>query len=48
MEENLQSSHVHHRDDLTESLASIYQQVDHKIGNIDELLKVQAVQMQVS
>ena len=48
MEENLQSSLVRHRDDMTEFLTHIYQQVDRRIGNVEELLKVQAVQMQAS
>lgn len=48
MEENLQNSFVRHRDDLTESLAYIYQQVDQRIGNVEGLLKVQAAQMQAS
>ncbi|MCJ1456869.1 hypothetical protein MMC28_007235 [Mycoblastus sanguinarius] len=48
MEENLQSSLVRHRDDLTEFLTHVYQQVDQRIGNVEELLKVQAAQMQAS
>lgn len=48
MEENLQSSLVRHRDDLTESLTYIYQHIDQRIGKVEELLKVQAAQMQTS
>ena len=48
MEENLQTSLVRHRDDLTESLTQIYQQVDQRIGNVEELLKAQTAQMQAS
>lgn len=48
MEENLQSSLVHHRDDLTAFLAQIYQHVDQRIGSVEELLKEQTSQMQAS
>ncbi len=48
MEENLQSSLVHHQDDLTKLLTRLYQQVDQRIGNVEESLKVQADQMQAS
>ena len=48
MEANLQSSLVRHRDDLAESLTHIYQQVDQRIGNVEELLKAQTTQMQAS
>ncbi|MCJ1231805.1 hypothetical protein MMC12_008484 [Toensbergia leucococca] len=48
MEENLQSTLVRHRDDLTEFLAHAYQQVDQRVGNVEELLKAQAAQMQAS
>lgn len=48
MEENLQTSLVRHRDDLAESLTHISQQVDQRIGNVEELLKVQTAQMQAS
>ena len=48
MEANLQSSLVHHRDDLTEFLTRIHQQADQRISHVEELLKVQAAQMQAS
>ena len=46
MEENLQSSFVRHRDDLTECFTRLYQQVDQRIANVEESLKAQADQMQ--
>jgi hypothetical protein len=48
MEEKLQTSLVRHRDDLAESLAHIYQQVDQRIGNVEELLNKQTAQFQAS
>ena len=48
MEENLQTSLVRHHDDLTDSLAHLYEQVDQRIGNVEELLKVQTAQMETS
>lgn len=48
MEENLQNSLVRHRDDLTEFLTRLHQQTDQRIGNVEELLKIQTAQMQAS
>ena len=48
MEENLQSSLSRYQDHLTESLTDMYQQVDQRIGKVEDLLKVQAAQMQES
>ena len=48
MEENLQSSLGRYQDHLTESLTHMYQQVDQRIGNVEDMLKVQATKMQES
>ena len=48
MESNLQNNLVRHREDMTKFLTDLYQQVDQRIGNVEELLKVQAGQMQAS
>jgi len=48
MQENLQSSLVRQRHDLTEFLTHLYQQVDKRLGNVEESLKIQADQMQAS
>ena len=48
MQENLQLSLGRHRDELAESLSQIYKLVDRRIGNVEELLKAQAAQMQAS
>ena len=48
MEANLQTSLVRHRDNLEESLAHLYQQVDQRIGNVEELLKHHTSQLQAS
>lgn len=48
MEESLQTSLVRHRDDLVDSLTHMYQQVDQRIGHVEELLKAQTAQMQAS
>lgn len=48
MEETLQNSLVRHRDDLTEFLTRVQQQADQRIGNVEELLKLQAAQLQAS
>ena len=48
MQENLHSSLIRYQGSLTESLTQLYQHVDRRIGNVEELLKVQAVHMQAS
>ena len=48
MGETLQNRIVRHRDDLTEFLKRIQQQADQRIGNVEELLKLQAAQLQAS
>jgi len=48
MEENLQNSLVRCQDDLTEFVTRMHQQTDQRIGNVEELLNVQAAQMQAS
>lgn len=48
MKESLQNSLVRHGGDLTDFLTRIYQQSDQRIGNVEELLKAQAAQMQAS
>lgn len=48
MEENLQDSLIRHRDDLTEFLTRIHQQANRRIGNVEELLKIQTAQLQAS
>ena len=48
MEENLQNSLAHHRDNLTEVFTRMHQQADQRIGNIEELLRMQATQLQAS
>jgi ankyrin repeat protein len=48
MEENLHNSLARHRHDLAESLTHIYQKVDQRIGNVEELLQAQTAQLQIS
>ena len=48
MHENLQISLRRHQDDMEESVSHIYEQVDRRIGHVEELLVAQAAQMQVS
>ena len=48
MEKNLQNGLVRHRNDLAEVLTQIQQQADQRIGNVEELLKIQAAQLQAS
>ncbi|KAL9614369.1 MAG: hypothetical protein Q9167_001172 [Letrouitia subvulpina] len=48
LEENLQKSLVRHRDDLAEVLKHLYQQVDQRIGTVEELLEAQATRIEAS
>lgn len=48
MEANMQTSLVRHREDLSESLAHLYEQVDQRIGNVEELLRQHTTQLQTS
>lgn len=48
MEENLQTSLVRHHDNFAKSLAHVYRQVDQRIGNVEELLEQQTLQLQAS
>ena len=48
MKANLQTSLVRHRDDLAESLAHHYQQVDQRISGVEDLLKEHTTQLQAS
>ena len=48
MGETLQNSLVRHRDDLKEFLTVIQPQADQRIGKVEELLKLQAAQLQAS
>ena len=48
MEQNLQTSLMRHRDNLAESLTHIYQQVDKRVGKVEDLLKAQTAQMEAS
>ena len=48
MEQNLHTSLIRHQDNLTDCLTHMYEQVDQRIGDVEELLKVQAAQMQAS
>jgi len=48
MQDQLQTSLLRHHDSLADSLASIYQQVDQRIGTVEELLKTQSMQLEAS
>ena len=48
MEESLQNSLVRHQADLTEFLTRMQQQADQRMSNVEELLKLQAAQLQAS
>ena len=48
MEETLQKSLVRHQADLTELLTRMQQQADQRMSNVEELLKLQAAQLQAS
>lgn len=48
MEETLQNSLVRHQADLTEFLTRMQQQADQRMSNVEELLKLQAAQLQAS
>ena len=48
MEETLQTSLVRHQADLTEFLTRMQQQADQRMSNVEELLKLQAAQLQAS
>ena len=48
VEENLKTSLVRHHDDFTETLTRMYQQVDQRIGNVEDLLRQQTSQLQAS
>ena len=48
MDTALQTTLVHHRDELADSMTQVYRQFDRRIGNVEELLKVQTAQMQAS
>ena len=48
MEQTLHTSLIRHQANLTDSLTHVYRQVDQRIGDVEELLKVQATQMQAS
>ena len=46
--EQMQKSLVHHQKGLTETINLVYQQVDRRIGDVEELLKNQSKQLQAS
>jgi len=48
MQDELQTDLVRHHDSLTDSLDSVYQQVDQRIGHIEEHLKAQSDQLRAS
>ena len=48
MEETLQTSLVRHQANLTEFLTRMQQQADQRMSNVEELLKLQAAQLQAS
>lgn len=48
MEETLQNSLLRHQADLTEFLTRMQQQADQRMSNVEELLKLQAAQLQAS
>lgn len=48
MQDQLQTSLLRHHDSLADSLASIYQHVDQRIGTVEELLKTQSMQLEAS
>lgn len=48
MEQNIQTSLVHHRDDLAVSLSQLYEQVDQRIGSVEALLKRHTDHLQFS
>ncbi len=48
MHDDLQISFRRHHDDLAESVSQIYEQVDRRVGHVEELLIAQAAQMQAS
>ncbi|KAI9843806.1 MAG: hypothetical protein M1837_006066 [Sclerophora amabilis] len=47
-QDELQTSLVRHHDSLADSLANVYQQVDTRIGAVEELLKAQSIQLEGS
>ena len=47
-QQNLHTSLVPHQDNLTSCLMHVYKRVDQRIGDVEELLKVQGAQVQAS
>ena len=48
MEQYLHTSLVRHQDNVTDRFTQIYKHVDQRIGDVEELLKIQSAQMQAS